>query len=150
MTVDVETSIEIERPRQVVASYASDPDNATRWYADIEAVTWLTARPLTVGTEVAFVARFLGRRLSYTYEVVQMQPGRTFVMSTSQGPFPMTTTYTWADTGDGGTRMTLRNHGRPTGLSSFAAPALASAMRRANDKDLRALKALLEAGADRA
>ncbi len=56
----------------------------------------------------------------------------------------METTYTWAPTPDGGTHVTLRNRGKPTGFSRLAAPLMAPAMRRANRKDLATLKALLE------
>jgi ligand-binding SRPBCC domain-containing protein len=148
VAVDVVTSIDIARPRLVVAAYAADPDNATSWYANIKQVTWQTERPLTTGTRVAFVAQFLGRRLAYTYEVLELEPGQRFVMSTSQGPFPMTTTYTWTDSADGTTTMTLRNHGEPSGFSSIAAPMMAAAMRKANNKDLQALKAILERAED--
>jgi uncharacterized membrane protein len=145
--VDVRTEIEIDRPRSEVAAYASDPDNATTWYENIEAVEWRSAQPAAVGSRVAFVARFLGRRLAYTYEVTAMAPGERFVMSTAEGPFPMETSYTWEDTETGGTRMVLRNRGEPSGFSRIAAPMLASAMRRANRKDLARLKAILEAPA---
>ena len=93
--VDVRTNIEILRPRAEVAAYSSDPDNATSWYGNIEAVEWKTAKPLQVGSRLGFVAHFLGRRLEYTYEVKEMVAGERFVMSTAQGPFPMETTYTW-------------------------------------------------------
>jgi len=66
MAVDVLTEIVINRPRGEVAEFAADPDNATRWYANIVEVTWETAPPLAVGSRLAFVARFLGRRLAYT------------------------------------------------------------------------------------
>jgi hypothetical protein len=66
-------------------------------------------------------------------------------MRTSDGPFPMETTYAWADLPGGGTRMALRNRGEPSGFSRVASPALAAAMRRANRKDLARLKELLEA-----
>lgn len=144
MEADVLSEIEIERPRAEVAAFASDPDNATMWYENITGVAWETPKPLEVGSRIAFEARFLGRRLNYTYEVREIEAAERFVMSTAQGPFPMETTYMWADTESGGTRMTLRNRGEPAGFSKALAPAMARAMRSANRKDLRALKSLLE------
>ena len=141
--VDVLTEIEIARPRADVAAYASDPANAPVWYENIESVEWLTPPPAAPGTMVAFVARFLGRRLAYTYEIAELVPGERLVMRTSEGPFPMETTYTWSDL-PGGTRMTLRNRGEPAGFSRLAGPVLAPAMRRANRKDLARLKQILE------
>ncbi len=144
MAVDVITEIEIDRPRAEVAAYAADPDHATAWYANIESVDWATSPPLAVGSQLSFVAEFLGRRLVYTYEVREHVPGERFVMSTAEGPFPMETTYSWEDAGAQATRMTLRNRGEPSGFAAIGAPALAAAMRRANRKDLERLKALLE------
>ncbi|HEY7947199.1 MAG TPA: SRPBCC family protein [Acidimicrobiales bacterium] len=145
MAVDVVTEIEIAAPRDDVAAFASDPDNVTSWYANIEAVEWKSPKPVVVGSKIAFVARFLGSRLAYTYEIREFVPGSLFVMSTDEGPFPMETTYTWQDTSSGGTRMTLRNRGEPTGFSKLARPWMARAMRRANTKDLLQLKAIMEA-----
>ena len=145
MPVDILTEIEIDRPRGEVAAYASDPDNTTTWYENIEAVEWKSPKPVAVGSRIAFVARFLGRRLAYTYEVRAMVSGERFVMSTAEGPFPMETTYTWEDTANGGTRMMLRNRGEPSGFSRIAAPVMAGAIRRANRNDLARLKAVLEA-----
>lgn len=144
MPVDVETFLEIARPRAEVAAFAADPDNVTRWYQNIRSVEWVTPPPAVVGSRVAFVASFLGRRLAYTYEIRELVPGELLVMSTDQGPFPMTTTYRWEDAGPGHTRMTLRNHGEPVGFQRIGASAVAAAMRRANRKDLAALKQVLE------
>jgi hypothetical protein len=142
--VDVLTEIEISRPRGEVAAYAADPDNATSWYENIKAVEWETPRPLAVGSRIAFVAQFLGRELAYTYEIKALVPGVRLVMSTAEGPFPMETMYVWEDVTEAATRMTLRNRGAPAGFRAVAAPLMAAAMRRANRKDLRRLKELLE------
>jgi uncharacterized membrane protein len=144
MPVDVVTTIEIDRPRPEVAAFAGDPGNATAWYVNIRSVEWETEPPVRVGSRLAFVAQFLGRRLSYSYEVLELVPGERLVMSTAQGPFPMTTTYEWADLPGGRTRMTLRNAGEPSGFSKVGAPMMAAAMRRANQKDLQQLKEILE------
>ena len=142
--VDVVSEIEIARRRDEVAAYACDPDRATAWYENIKAVEWKTPRPVEVGSRIAFVARFMGRGLEYTYEVLELVPGERFVMRTAEGPFPMETTYTFEDADDGGTRMTLRNSGEPAGFTKLTARVIATAMRRANQKDLRRLRTILE------
>ncbi len=143
MAVDVLTDIFIARPPAEVAAFAGDPSRAPEWYVNIASVEWKTEPPVAVGSEVAFVAHFLGRRLAYTYAVRELVPGERLVMSTADGPFPMETTYTWSPEGSG-TRMTLRNRGEPAGFSALVAPLMAMAMRRANLADLAKLKGLLE------
>jgi hypothetical protein len=143
--VDVQTEIDIDRPRVEVATYASDPDNATTWYRNIKRVEWKSPKPLQVGSRIAFEAQFLGRTIAYTYEVKEMVAGERLVMATSGGPFVMETTYTWSDTSSGGTKMSLRNRGTSSGFSKVAAPMMTSAMRRANQRDLGRLKQIVEA-----
>jgi uncharacterized membrane protein len=146
VTVDVTTEIVIDRPRDVVAAYAADPSNAPKWYDNIDSVEWRTTPIVAVGSRAAFVARFLGRQIEYTYELVDVVPGERLVMRTSQGPFPMETTYTFSDAGadSAATHMTLRNRGDPRGFSKLVAPIMRPAMRRANRKDLAKLKSIVE------
>jgi uncharacterized membrane protein len=140
----VVTEIEIARPRAEVAAYAADPNHAPEWYENIKSVEWRTDPPLAVGSRIAFRASFLGRELAYTYEVRELAEAERLVMSTEEGSFPMETTYAWRDTPAGGTHMTLRNRGRPSGFSKMGAPLMTVAMRHANRKDLRRLKELLD------
>jgi hypothetical protein len=142
--VDVEVHTVIDRPRPEVAAYCCDPDNATAWYANIKAVQWETAPPLALGSRFRFTSGFLGRTLTYTYEVVDLMPEERFVMRSDTGPFAMETTYLWEDAEQGGTWMTLRNRGEPTGFAGLAAPILATAVRRTTAKDLDLLKSILE------
>lgn len=144
MTVDVAVSRLIPAPIDVVAAYAGDPTNAPTWYANIRSVRWRTEPPLGLGSQLDFVARFLGREFAYTYEVTELIPGSRLVMATTQGPFPMRTTYTW-ESRDSGTLMTLRNDGDPHGFAALAAPVMQRAMRRAMTADLEHLEAVLTA-----
>jgi hypothetical protein len=120
--VDVISEIRIQRPVSEVADFAANPDNAPGWYVNIKSVEWKSEKPLRVGSKVAFVAQFLGRRLSYTYEVTEFIPHQRLIMRTHEGPFPMETTYTWESTSDREARMMLRNRGTPSGFSRLLAP----------------------------
>jgi uncharacterized membrane protein len=150
MALDVHTEIIIDQPVDVVSNYAADPTNAPEWYENIKAVNWKTSPPLTIGSQVDFVAQFMGKRLEYTYEMIDVVPGNRLTQRTVQGPFPMETTYTWTAVDAHSTRMTLRNRGEPAGFSKLAAPFMAIAVKRANRKDLAKLKHLLETRAQRA
>ncbi len=142
--VDIRTGIIIKKPIDIVAGYASNPDNAAEWYENIKSVEWKSPKPLKVGSKIAFIAHFLGKKLAYTYEIFEFIPGEKLVMRTAEGPFPMETTYTWTAVDDHTTKMTLQNRGKPTGFSKFFAPFMVILMRKANNKDLKKLKRILE------
>ena len=149
MAVDVLTETVIARPKSEVAAFAADPSNAPAWYVNIKSVEWKSEPSVRVGARAAFVAHFLGRHIAYTYELVEFTPDERLVMRAAEGPFPMETTYTWESAGEGSTRMTIRNRGEPNGFSRLLAPVMSMVMRRANNKDLARLKALLEPHAGR-
>lgn len=144
MAVDVTNEIVIKRPPGIVSAYVSDPANAPTWHEHIKSAGWTSEPVAHVGARLAFVAEFLGRRLEYTYEIVEFTPGEKLVMRSVEGPFPMETVYAFEETRDGQTRMTLRNHGEPSGFSKLMTPMIVTAMRSANEKDLAKLKEILE------
>src|SRR5947207_15740988 len=95
MSVDVFTEIVIERPRAEVASFASNPDNDPAWYVNIKSVEWESQPPLRVGSGVSFVAHFLGKRLTYTYEAIEFVPHERLIIRDTQAPLPKEIPDTW-------------------------------------------------------
>ncbi len=142
--VDIKTEITIRCPIEKVSSYASDPDHAPEWYVNIDSAEWLTDKPLTLDSQIAFKANFLGRELAYVYQIEEFIPGEKLVMKTANGPFPMKTTYIWEKLGQYETKMTLRNQGKPKGFSKVFTPFIAKLMKKANQKDLKKIKEILE------
>jgi hypothetical protein len=144
--LDVATEIEIAVARERVAAFAADPGNATRWRETFKQAQAEHAGPPAVGSRIVFVSKVLASEVTYTYEVVEHEPGERLVMRTEDGPFAVQTTYAWADADGGGTRMTLRSSGEPARSTKLATRLMAKAMGRADAKDLARLKALLEGG----
>ncbi len=142
--VDVVTEIEINQPINIAADYATNPDHAPEWYVNIQSAEWKTPKPLAIGSQIAFKANFLGRELAYVYEIVEYEPQKKLVMKTANGPFPMETTYTWQEIGVSRTRMILRNKGVPSGFSKLFSPFMSTMMKKANKKDLKQIKEILE------
>ena len=143
--VDVITTILIKSPLKRVSDFACNPDNAPKWYVNIKSAEWKSPQPLSVGSHIAFSAQFMGKMLTYTYEVVELSLNK-FVMKTAQGPFPIETSYQFEPIDENTTRMTLRNTGNPAGFSKLFLPFMSMMIRRANQKDLKKIKSILEHG----
>jgi hypothetical protein len=145
--VSVEVTVEqrIARPREEVAAFAMDPANDARWIGALSSVRNLTDGPVAPGTQVERVANFLGKRIEYVNEITELEPGRRLAMRSVRAPFPMTVTYEFEDAGAGAALARIRTGGDTAGYYRLAGPLLSAMVRRGVARDLRKLRALLEA-----
>lgn len=150
--MDVTVRTVFEAPRSLVAEVSGDPSQAWRWFSTIRSVRWHGEPAVTEGAVVDLVSRFLGRELAYTYRIVDLVPGERLVMRTEEGPFPMETTFTWWDeepldvpgaASRPRTGMSLRNAGRPKGMTTLGSGAVTLGMKRAMHRDLERLRLVL-------
>ena len=145
--MDVQVEQVIERPREEVARYAMAPDNEPLWIGGIKESHLVTDPPVRVGTEVARVASFLGKRIDYALKVTRHEPGLIIVMDSVRGPFKMRVTYAFEDAAPGGTRVINRVEGESSGFYGLADSLMAIQVRRSLRRDLKTLKQLMEGGA---
>jgi Polyketide cyclase / dehydrase and lipid transport len=143
MATNVQVETVIDRPRNPVADYAMDWRNDTSWIRAISEARLVTDGPFGVGSRVERVASFLGRRIEYVNEVVELEPGARLVMRSVKAPFPMKVTYEFEEAG-GRTRMRIRVEGDAGGFYKLAGPVLSRAVRKGIEGDLAQLKAILE------
>jgi hypothetical protein len=147
MSIDVIAEVSVRRDREAVAAYMFEPATESEWIGGVREARLQGDPPLTTGSRVARVASFLGRRIDYVNEVVQLDPGRCLDMRSVQAPFPMRVTYTLEDADGGGTTVRNRVRGDARGFFALASPVLAALVRRSVQRDLERLRAALESAA---
>jgi uncharacterized membrane protein len=144
MSTDVTVETIVDRPRAEVARYAMDWRNDRDWIGALSDVRLVSGEPFGVGSQVERIGSFLGKRIEYVNEVVELEPGTRLAMRSVKAPFPMTVVYEFEDAGEGRTRMRIRAGGEASGFYRVAGPMLSRAVRRGISGDLQRLKERLE------
>jgi uncharacterized membrane protein len=139
----VETTVQIERPSDEVFAYISNFENNPKWQSGQLEARFTSEGPLRVGSTYDQVAKFLGRRVVNTFEVLEYEPNRKVKASSTSGSFPITFTR-MVESIDGGTEVTAIIAGDVSGFFKLAEPLLARMVRRSVDADYRNLKRILE------
>jgi uncharacterized protein YndB with AHSA1/START domain len=143
MPIDVTAESTIARQREEVAAFAMEAENDTRWIGGISSARRLAEGPTAVGTRVERVAHFLGRRVEYVMEVVELVPGERIVMRSIRSPFPMRVTYSFEDA-DAATVARVRVEGGAEGFYRIAGGLMAPVVKRSLQSDVKRLKELME------
>ena len=148
MAIDVQAQLLINKPKDDVAEYATNPHNDPLWVSGIIESKMLTEPPLAQGSQVERVASFLGKRIQYILEVVDWEPGTPMGMHSIKGPFPMDVTYEFqealSESVELGTLARIHVKGEASGFFKLASPLLAQAVKRSIGKDLKNLKRIME------
>jgi uncharacterized protein YndB with AHSA1/START domain len=144
VNIDVTAEVRVGRPPREVAAYMTDPANDPEWIGGLREAHLQGDPPLRVGSRVARVASFLGRRLEYVNEVVALDAAQLDMRSVA-APFPMRITYSFMPEDDGGA-TTVRNRvrGEPRTFFALLGPLLAPMVKRSVQKDLGRLRDVLE------
>ncbi len=145
--IEAETSVVINRPVEKVFAFVNDSENAPQWRSSVLESRQTSEGPIGVGTTLAEVIRFLGRRIESTFEVTEYEPNSKISAKTTSGPIPFEVSRTFESV-EGGTRLTVTIEGETGGFFKLAEPLVARMTKRQIETDHANLKDLLEAQAE--
>jgi hypothetical protein len=143
--VKLEFSIEIQRSAEDVFALVGNPENDVKWQGAVIEVEKLTPGPIRMGTRYRHTLKILGKRVAVEVEFIERELHSGYILQCRSAPF------------DFETRVRLRGAGRstvvetvvecrPTGAARIAAVVLSRHRSAEIDRDLRALKRMMESG----
>ena len=138
MPTDVRVELEIPRARAEVAAYMFDPSHDAAWTSGVIAVNPLTPGRLRAGSRVERTVKFLGKRFSYLYEVVDARGDEHVELRVDQ-PFPMQVRYQLDAVGAAATRVAIHARGDASGFYRLMSPIMNPMVRRNIRRDLEGL-----------
>jgi uncharacterized protein YndB with AHSA1/START domain len=140
-----DSSITIDRPIEDVFALLSDPERTSSWSSLAAEETLTSERPIRVGSTYRVVGKGFGRRAMRENEVTEFELNRRWAVRSRSGS-PATRASATFQPVDGGTRVDFTVEAELTGVLRLAAPLVMTIGKRQWDRDLRNLKALMEAG----
>lgn len=141
--IEVTVDIDVDRPPDEVFAYWSDWTNNPRWQDGMERCTWTSEPPLQMGSTYDQEARFLGRPIVSSFEVVEYEPDRRLRIRTTRSTIPLDITREVAPRPDGGTTLHATIRGQPTGLLGLLEPLTQRMVARNVRRDYARLERLL-------
>ena len=142
--IQVTVNIQIDRPPAEVFAYIANFENNPKWQSGMVSARFTSTGPLSSGSTYEQEARFLGRPVFSSFEVIAYEPGQCIKITTVSGSFPITVTRSVQPNGSG-SDVTAVIEGDASGFFRLAEPLLEAFVRRSVEGDYRRLKTLLEA-----
>lgn len=143
--IRVETSVHIERNPDDVFDFISNFENNPRWQSGMVSAKFISQAPLRIGSTYSLVAKFLGRPVISTFEVIEYEPNRMIKAASTSGSFPITFTRI-VTPHNNGTLVSAIIEGDASGFFKLAEPILGRMVQRSVEGDYRNLKQILENG----
>jgi uncharacterized protein YndB with AHSA1/START domain len=134
---------EIARPADEVFAFVADASNNPRWQFGMQRCTRTSEPPIRVGSTYDQHARFLGRDIVSTFEVVELVPDRRIRIRTLESPMPIDVVREVEPLAAGRARVRATVRGGPTGTLRLLDPLTKVLVQRSVRRDYERLAALL-------
>ncbi len=145
--IEVRVSIDVKPPPDTVFDFWADWTNNPKWQLGQKSCTWTSEPPLKLGSTYDQVARFMGRPIVSSFEVVEYEPGRKLRIKTFKSTLPLDIAREVFPGPDGGTTLNATIRGAPTGLMKLFNPFAKRMVVRNINQDYARLKELLNGSA---
>ncbi|HEU4916869.1 MAG TPA: SRPBCC family protein [Acidimicrobiia bacterium] len=142
--MELGASRDIARPAGEVFGFVADSSNNPLWQKGQTSCIWTSPPPIGVGSTYDQEARFLGRTVRNTFEVVEFDPGHSITIRSIAGTFPITVRRTVEELGPTSSRVTAEIRGEPGSVFRVAGPLLRRMAQRSVDADYDRLQRLLD------
>lgn len=141
---DVSVSVVIDRPAEEVFAYLADMENNPKWQKGQQDCEWTSEPPLGLGSTYNQKAKFLGKEISSTFEVVEFEPGRKIRIKSTSGTMPIDVTREVGPLNGDRCEVSAHVRGNPPMVFRLLGPVLDRMVRKSVDGDYQRLKTLLE------
>ena len=138
--INIEKSVVINKPIAQVFAYVTDGSNAPKWQGGLEAVE---GQASSVGSQYTEVRKFMGREMRSVMELTALEPNTRWAAKVVKGPVPYEVSVQFEPSG-GGTRLTTRVNGEPTGFFKVAEGMVKGQLEKSIEEDNNRLKKILE------
>jgi carbon monoxide dehydrogenase subunit G len=143
--IKFEKSYYIDRPKQEVFEFVTDPANDTKWRDSASSAEWISEGPVGVGSTQRSVDKFLGRKIELTTEVTAWDPPNKYGLKTLSGPVPTESTITFESEGSG-TQLMINGQVEFGGFFKMTEGLIGKQVEKQLDTDFNGLKRVLEEG----
>lgn len=140
----IENTITIHRSIEQVFAFVADIRNYIKWQTGVIAAEVTSEDPVGVGTTFKYDAEVMGRKLETAGVLTAYDPPKITAWKSTSGPFPMSGSTTFESV-EGGTLVVDTIEAEVSGFFKLAEPLLMKQMQGQTEKDMKKLKALLEA-----
>jgi uncharacterized protein YndB with AHSA1/START domain len=138
--INIEKSVVINRPVEEVFAFVTDGSKAPSWQEGLEAVE---GRADVIGSQYTEVRKLLGREMRSLMEVTAFEWNKGWSARVLKGPVPYEVSVR-VEPQDGGTRLTTRVDGEPTGFFKVAEGMVKSQLEKSMEGNNQRLKQIME------